>query len=80
MVDVSELMIGQNIRVGEIPMSGSMKLTSLPEAVVSHVVSLKAEEVAAETAAATPAAGEPEVIKKGKKEEEGGAEAPAKKK
>jgi large subunit ribosomal protein L25 len=82
-VDVSELMIGQNIRVSEIPMSGSMKLVSLADALVSHVVSLRAEETTtAETGgvAATPA-GEPEVIKKGKKDEEGGAEAaPAPKK
>ena len=49
-----------------------MKLVSLPDAVISHVVSMKAEEApAAEAvaAAATPAS-EPEVIKKGKKEEE----------
>lgn len=83
-VDVVELMIGQNIRVSEIPLSGSMKLLSPSDAVVSHVVAVK-EEVAAtpETAeVVAPAAAEPEVIKKGKKEEEGGAEAapPAKKK
>ncbi len=76
-VNVSELMIGQNIRVAEIPMTGSMKLISLAEALVSHVVSVKAEEVTTPEAAATPAAGEPEVIKKGKKDEEGGAEAAA---
>jgi large subunit ribosomal protein L25 len=53
-------------------MAGSMKLLSPPDAVISHVVSLRAEEApAAETAAAaTPAAAEPELIKKGKKEEE----------
>ncbi len=73
-VDVSELMIGQSIRVTEIPMSGSMKLVSTADALVSHVVSLKAEEPTTAEAAATPAAAEPEVIKKGKKEEEAGAE------
>jgi large subunit ribosomal protein L25 len=86
-VNVSELMIGQNIRAAEIPMPGSMKLISLPDAVITHVVSIKAEEEpAAEAAvpAATPAS-EPEVIKKGKKEEEAaepakkGAESPKKK-
>lgn len=86
-VNVSELLIGQNIRAAEIPMPGSMKLISLPDAVITHVVSIKAEEApAVETAApaATPA-GEPEVIKKGKKEEEAaepakkGAESPKKK-
>ncbi|HEY3455648.1 MAG TPA: 50S ribosomal protein L25 [Bryobacteraceae bacterium] len=79
-VNVTELVIGQNIRVSEIPLTGSMKLLSSPDAVVSHVVALRVEEApAAETveAAATPAA-EPEVIKKGKKEEEAaGGEAAA---
>ena len=69
-VDVTELMIGQNLRASEIPL-GSVKLVSAPEQVVAHVVALKAEvvETPAEGAvAATPA--EPEVIKKGKKEED----------
>ena len=77
-VDVTELMIGQNLRASDIPLTGSMKLVSAPEQVLAHVVTIKAEEVAAPAAegaveAATPA--EPEVIKKGKKEEEGAAEA-----
>ncbi|HLH02481.1 MAG TPA: 50S ribosomal protein L25 [Bryobacteraceae bacterium] len=78
-VNVSELMIGQSIRAADIPMQGSMKLVTVPDAVITHVVSIKAEETpaAAETGAATPAS-EPEVIKKGKKEEEGAE--PAKKK
>jgi large subunit ribosomal protein L25 len=82
-VDVSELLIGQNIRAGDIPMSESMKLVSPPDAVISHVIALRAEEAPAAEAVteAAPAAAEPEVIKKGKKEEEGAApEAGAKKK
>ncbi len=79
-MDVSSLMIGQSVRAGAIPMSGSMRLTSNPESVVAHVVALRAEEEPAAAAEVAPtaeaAAGtEPEVIKKGKKEEEG--EAPA---
>src|SRR6266851_9119648 len=80
-VDVSSLMIGQSVRAGSIPMTGSMRLISGPEAVIAHVVAMRAEEVAPAAAvevapAAEGAAGaEPEVIKKGKKEEEG--EAPA---
>jgi len=77
-VNVSELLIGQNVRAGEIPLAGSMKLVSLPDAVITHVISIKAEETAAPEAAATPGAGEPEVIKKGKKDEEA-AEPPKKK-
>jgi large subunit ribosomal protein L25 len=74
-VDVSELMIGQNLRASEIPLGGSVKLMSAGDQVIAHVVALKAEAEAtpAEGAAATPA--EPEVIKKGKKEEEGEGEA-----
>jgi large subunit ribosomal protein L25 len=79
-VDVSELMIGQNLRASEIPLGGSVKLISAGDQVIAHVVALKAEAEAtpAEGAAATPA--EPEVIKKGKKEEEGEAEGDKKKK
>ncbi len=76
-VDISELMIGQNVRASDVPMRGSMKLVSSPELVLAHVVALRAEaEPAAATEAAAPAAtAEPEVIKKGKKEEEGAAPA-----
>ena len=82
-VDVSELMIGQNLRASDIALTGSMKLVSPPEQVIAHCVALKAEEApaaeaGAEGAAAAPA--EPEVIKKGKKEEEGEAAEPEKKK
>jgi len=77
-VDVTELLIGQSKRFSDLPLTGSMKLIGAPETVIPHIVTMRAEEVkpAAEVAptaeaAATPAAAEPEVIKKGKKEEEG---------
>ncbi len=78
-VDVTELMIGQSKRASDIALSGSMKLMSSADSVIAHVVSLRAEEAPAATAEATPAAGapaaaEPEVIKKGKKEEESAAD------
>jgi len=86
-VDVGELMIGQSKRAADVPLSGSIKLVSSPDSVIAHVVTLRAEEAEAApaegAAAATPAAGsaaEPEVIKKGKKEEEGAAEDKGKKK
>ena len=69
-VDVTELSIGQSIRASEIPMTGSMKLLSPGDAVISHVVSLRAEAVVEEVVAAVA---EPEVVKKGKKEEEAAA-------
>jgi len=82
-VDVSGLMLNQQLRAGDLPIDTTkLKLLTEPERVLAHVVMLKVEEekpveaVAAETA--TPA--EPEVIKKGKKEVEGeeGAEEEAK--
>ena len=73
-VDVSELMIGQGIRASEIPLPPGVTLVSPADAVISHVVALKVEaepEPAAVEGAAPAAPAEPEVIKKGKKEEEG---------
>ncbi|HEX4749714.1 MAG TPA: 50S ribosomal protein L25 [Bryobacteraceae bacterium] len=79
-VNVSELMIGQSVRASDIPLTGSMKLLSPADAVISHVVSLRAEETTTpETAGVVAPAAEPEVMKKGKKEEEGVPEAPKKK-
>ncbi|HKW97934.1 MAG TPA: 50S ribosomal protein L25 [Bryobacteraceae bacterium] len=77
-IDVSELMIGQSKRASDIALAGSLKLMSHSDAVVAHVVAIKVEaeptpaEAAVPEAEAAPA--EPEVIKKGKKEEEGAAE------
>ena len=74
-VDVTELLMGQSKRFSDLPLSGSMKLIGPPDTVVAHIVAMRAEEVkpvveAAPTAeAAAPTAAEPEVIKKGKKEE-----------
>lgn len=80
-VDVTEMMIGQSVRASGIPMVGSMKLLSPGESVIAHVVALRAEAVAATTEVAPEAAGaEPEVAKKGKKEEEAPADTKAKKK
>ncbi len=78
-VDVTELMIGQAKRASDVALTGSMKLVSSPETVIAHSVALRAEEVVAptEAVAATPVAGaaaEPEVLKKGKKEEDAAAE------
>jgi large subunit ribosomal protein L25 len=86
-VDVTELMIGQAKRAGDVALSGSMKLISSPDTVIAHSVALRAEEVVAPVEGAvvvTPEAGavaaEPEVIKKGKKDEEAPAEEKGKKK
>ena len=75
-VNVSELMMGQSVRASDIALTGSIKLVSPGESVISHVVSIKAEEAAPAAEAGATTAAEPEVIKKGKKDEEGAA-APA---
>ncbi len=69
-VDVTELAIGRNLRVSDLPLGPNLKLVTDPTRVVAHVVALKAEEEkpAAEVVEAAPA--EPEVIRKGKAEEE----------
>jgi large subunit ribosomal protein L25 len=69
-VDVSELMLGQSIRVSEIPLTESMRLLSPPDTVISHVVSVRETEAPAAETEVAAGAPEPEVIKKGKKEEE----------
>lgn len=76
-LDARGLMIGQSLRVSEIPLTGSMKLVTPGDNLISHVVALRAE--AAPAAEGTAATAEPEVIKKGKKEEEGAAEEKKKK-
>src|SRR5271154_958066 len=73
-VDVSEMMIGKQLRAADLPIDPQkIKLLTDPLRVLAHVVVLKKEEEptpdAAVTTEAAPA--EPEVIKKGKKEEEG---------
>lgn len=77
-VDVTELTIGKQLRVSDLPASPKIKILTDPHRVVAHVVALKAEEekpvVEAVEAAATA---EPEVIRKGKGEEEGPEEAAA---
>src|SRR6202050_1876624 len=84
-VDISEMLIGKQLRAGDLPFDrDKIKLLTDPVRVLAHVVVLKKEEeptpeaaVAAETVAA-----EPEVLTEGKEEEEGegeaAAEAPAK--
>jgi large subunit ribosomal protein L25 len=80
-VDVAQLSIGQSIRASDIALGGSTKLVSPGDAVISHIVTLKAEaEPVAAEGAAPAAAAEPEVAKKGKKEEEAAVDDKKKKK
>jgi large subunit ribosomal protein L25 len=69
-VDVTELTIGRNLRVADLPVGEKVKVLTEPTRVVAHVVALRVEEEkpAAEVVEAAPA--EPEVIRKGKAEGE----------
>ena len=72
-IDVTELMLGQSVRLRDVATNPKWKPKSEPDIMLVHVVTprLVVEPVAADAAAvvATPAtAAEPEVIKKGKTE------------
>jgi len=82
-MDVTDLMLGQSKRVGDLVMTESMRLIGNPDAVIAHVVALRGAEAEAAAPAAPEAgaaAAEPEVIKKGKKEEEAAKEEKGEKK
>src|SRR6266566_10031623 len=78
-IDVSDLGLNAALRVSDLPTNEKVKILEGADQVVVHVVSVK-EEVAATPAVAVAVEGEaaapaePEVLKKGKKEEEGPAE------
>ena len=63
-IDVSNLEIGANFRVSDLPVNPKVKILSEPELVVAHVISPKEEKVPEPTTEVVAA--EPEVIKKGK--------------
>ena len=73
-VDISELMLNQGVRVRDLQTEGAKwKPISDADMMIVHVVTLKVEEeapAAAEAAAAPAAVAEPEVIKKGKADKE----------
>jgi large subunit ribosomal protein L25 len=69
-LDMTEVLIGQSKRANDIPLSGSMRLLSPADELLAHVVAMRGEATTTEATPATPATPEPEVIKKGKKEEE----------
>ena len=67
---------GGVLRVADLALGEKVRVLGDPDRVIAHVVTHKAEEAGAVEAAA-PATAEPEVVKKGKKEEEGAAAKPA---
>jgi large subunit ribosomal protein L25 len=75
-VDISNLALYEALRISDLPHSDAVKYLNAEDATVAHVISIREEApTAAETAvaAATAAAAEPEVAKKGKPETEAGA-------
>jgi large subunit ribosomal protein L25 len=70
-VDVTNLGVGDAIRVAELPQTASVKYLNDPDALVVHVTFVKEEAAPVpEEGVAVVAAAEPEVIKKGKVEAE----------
>lgn len=66
-VEISELMIGQGVRLKELATGAKWTPVSDPDTLIVHVIAAKVEEAPAEAAAATA---EPEVLKKGKGDED----------
>jgi large subunit ribosomal protein L25 len=73
-VDVTEMKIGDLLRVRDLKVSDKIKLLDDPDAVVVAVEHPRAEEPAPGTVPVAEAEAEPEVIKKGKAAEEAEAE------
>jgi large subunit ribosomal protein L25 len=75
-VDVTELMLHDGVRVRDLPTGGKWKPISDGDMLIVHLVAPRAEVSAAaaeegeEAVAAEPETAEPEVVKKGKAEEE----------
>jgi len=78
-VDVSELTLGHNLRVSDLPVGPKVKVLTDAARVVAHVVALKVEEEKPAEVVAEAAPAEPELIRKGKAEAEEGEEEPEKK-
>lgn len=71
-IDVTELMAHQGVRVRDIATSAKWKPVTDPDLMLVHIILPKAEEaaVAAAGTAAPTGTAEPEVVKKGKKDDE----------
>lgn len=69
-IDVTELTIGMNFRVADLPLSPKVKVLTDSHRVVAHVVALKAEEEKPAEEAVEAAPAEPELIRKPRAEGE----------
>jgi len=69
-IDISGLEIGQSLHVGDLKLEEGIKVLTASDEVIVNVIAPAVEvAAAAEEVAAAPEVAEPEVIKKGKKEE-----------
>jgi large subunit ribosomal protein L25 len=73
-IDISGLEIGQSLHVSDLKLGEGIKVFTDPDEVIVNIIAPAVEEVAPAEVAAAPEVAEPEVIKKGKKEEEEVAE------
>jgi large subunit ribosomal protein L25 len=69
-VDVTAMNLHDSFRVSDLKLPDGVKVLESADRVIVHIGMPKAEETVAAVAEAVPGAGEPEVIKKGKKEED----------
>lgn len=68
-VDVSDLMVHQGVRVRDVATNPKWRSLTDLDTMLVHIILAKAEEAAATGDAATAGGSEPDVIKKGKKDE-----------
>jgi large subunit ribosomal protein L25 len=69
-IDISGLEIGQSFHVRDLQLVEGIKILTDPGDVIVNIIAPLVEEVAPVAEVTAPAAAEPEVVKKGKKEEE----------
>jgi large subunit ribosomal protein L25 len=69
-IDISGLEIGQSFHVRDLQIEEGIKVLTDPGDVIVNIIAPLVEEVAPAVEVAAPAVAEPEVVKKGKKEEE----------
>jgi len=69
-IDISGLEIGQSFHVKDLQLEEGIKVLTDPGEVIVNIIAPLVEEVAPVAEVAAPEAAEPEVVKKGKKEEE----------
>lgn len=68
-IDITDLMVNQGVRVKDVATSTKWTPVTDPDTMLVHIILAKAEEAAVAADGATAGGSEPEVIKKGKKEE-----------